>query len=173
MTSYFRRSDAAGRSLTASHERRSRHWRATPERQTVHDGHDREGRRPMNHCKIWIEQCEAARGIEDEFGTAHALKYLVGEKFMNYLQAAETDAGFRAELPAFVAEIKSIFEPWQLAEYLEKAGWTEPFDPTIFEEEGDDPEVVEAERQDNLRRVANELLLIERAKGWLLEGSDT
>jgi hypothetical protein len=28
------------------------------------------------------------------------------------------------------------------------------------------------ERKDNLRRAANELLLIERAKEWLLEGSN-
>src|SRR5687767_13794412 len=115
----------------------------------------------MNPCKIWVEQCEAAKGIEDEFGTANALEYLVGEKFLNYLQAAEKDADFRAELPAFVAEIKTIYEPWQLAEYLEKAGWTEPFDPTIYEEEGEDSEFIEMERQDNVRRTANELLLIE------------
>jgi hypothetical protein len=126
-------------------------------------------RRAMNLHKIWIEQCEAARGIEDEFGTVNALKYLVGEKFFNFLQAAEKDAEFRAEIPAFVAEIKSIFEPWQLAEYLEKAGWTEPFDPSIYEEEGEEPEFIEMERKDNLRRVANELLLLERAKEWLLE----
>ena len=75
----------------------------------------------MQLHKIWIEQCEAARGIEDEFGTLNALKYLVGEKFLNYLQAADRDAEFRSELPAFVAEIKAIFEPWQLAEYLDKA----------------------------------------------------
>ena len=36
--------------------------------------------------KIWIDQCEAARGIENEFGTVPAMKYLVGEKFMNYLE---------------------------------------------------------------------------------------
>jgi hypothetical protein len=70
---------------------------------------------PMNLHKIWIEQCEAARGIEDEFGTQQALSYL-GEKFLNYLDAAERDADFRAEIPAFTAEIKSIFERWQLAE---------------------------------------------------------
>jgi hypothetical protein len=29
------------------------------------------------------------------------------------------------------------------------------------------------ERQDNVRRVANEILLIERAKEWLLERSDS
>jgi hypothetical protein len=122
--------------------------------------------------KIWIEQCEAARGIEDQFGTQEAMKYLVGEKFMHYLQAAEKDAEFRAEIPTFVAEIKAIFEPWQLAEYLEKAGWTEPFDPSIYDEEGEDAEFIEMERKDNLRRAANELLLIERAKEWLLEGND-
>jgi hypothetical protein len=128
----------------------------------------------MNLSKIWIEQCEAARGIEDEFGTVNALKYLVGEKFLHYLEAAEKDAEFRAELPAFVAEIKKIFEPWQLAEYLEKAGWTEPFDPSLYDEDDEDydPEFIEMERKDNVRRVANEMLLIERAKEWLLEGSD-
>ena len=59
----------------------------------------------MDFHKVWIEQCEAARGIEDEFGTQKALDYLVGEKFLNFLEAAETDADFRADIPAFVAEI--------------------------------------------------------------------
>ncbi len=122
----------------------------------------------LNLHKIWIEQCEAARGIEDQFGTVDAMKYLVGEKFLNYLDAAEKDAEFRSELPAFVAEIKTIFEPWQIAEYLEKAGWTEPFDPSIYQEEDDTPDFIEMERKDNIRRVANELLLLERAKEWLL-----
>jgi hypothetical protein len=35
-------------------------------------------------------------------------------------------------------------------------------------EEGEDPEFIEMERKDNLRRAANELLLLERAKEWLL-----
>jgi len=128
----------------------------------------------MQLHKIWIEQCEAARGIEGEFGTVNALEYLVGEKFLNYLQAAEKEEEFRAEIPAFVAEIKAIFEQWQLAEYLEEAGWTEPFDPRLYDEDDEDfdPEIIETERQDNLRRAANELLLIERAKEWLLEGND-
>lgn len=82
----------------------------------------------MTLHKIWIEQCEAARGIEDEFGTDKALAYLIGEKFINLLEAAEDNAEFRAEIPAFVAEIKMIFEPWQLAEYLETARQSEPFD---------------------------------------------
>jgi len=122
----------------------------------------------LNLHRIWIEQCEATRGIKDYFGTERAMSYLVGEKFLQYLDAAETDAEFQAELPAFVAEIKTIFEQWQLAEYLEKAGWTEPFDPSIYQEEDDTPEVIEMERKDNLRRVAREILLLERAKEWLL-----
>ena len=128
----------------------------------------------MEPCKIWIEKCDAARMIEDEFGTDKALRYLIGEKFLDYLEAAERLPDFRAEIPAFVAEIKAIFEQWQLAEYLEKAGWTEPFDPSLYDEDDEDydPEFVEMERKDNLRRAANELLLIERAKEWLLEGND-
>lgn len=123
----------------------------------------------LNLHKIWIEQCEAARGIENEFGTVPAMKYLVGEKFMKYL-VGEKDADFRAELPAFVAEIKKIFEPWQIAEYLEQAGWTEPFDPSLYDEDDEDydPEEIEMERKDNIRRVAREMVLIERAKEWLL-----
>src|SRR3974377_1649569 len=128
----------------------------------------------MKPCEIWIEQCDAARQIEAEFGTQNALDYLIGEKFLNFLQAAEDDAEFRAEIPAFVGGIKTIFETWQLAEYLETARHSEPFDPRRYEEEDEehDPELVEDERQDELRRSANDLILVERAREWLLEGED-
>jgi hypothetical protein len=115
--------------------------------------------------KIWVEQCEAAKVIEDEFGTQKALAYLVGEKFLNFLEAAAKDPAFQAELPAFVAEIKRLFAPWQLAEDLEAARRTEPFDPGIYEDA--DPEGIETERQAELRRCAADPLLVERAKGWL------
>ena len=129
----------------------------------------------MKPCEIWIEQCEATRQIEVEFGTQNALDYLIGEKFLNFLQAAETDAEFRAEIPAFVGGIKTIFETWQLAEYLETARQSEPFDPSLYDEDEDediDPEFVEDERQDELRRSADDLLLVEQAREWLLEGED-
>ena len=115
--------------------------------------------------RIWIEQCDAARGIEAEFGTPKALEYLVGEKFLNFLEAAEADKDFRSEIPSLVAEIKTIFERWQLAEYLEKARQTEPFDASVY----DDAEEAEMERQSELRRSAADLLLVERAREWLLE----
>jgi len=122
----------------------------------------------MEPCRIWIEQCEAARGIEDEFGIPKALEYLVGEKFLNFLAAAEDDPGFRAEVPAFVAEIRSIFEPWQLAQFLENARQTERFDPDNYEE--DDPEM---ERQADIRRCAADMLLVEQAKELLLDEAGT
>jgi hypothetical protein len=125
----------------------------------------------MSPSKIWVEQCEAARGIEDEFGTDKALDYLIGEKFLNFLEAAESHPDLRAEIPAFVAEIRTIFEPWQLAEYLETARQTEPFDPGLYDED-EDPEIVEMERQEDIRRSARDLLLVERAREWLLECSE-
>ena len=69
----------------------------------------------MEPHEIWIEQCEAARGIEAEFGTQIALNYLIDEKFINFLEATETNNQIRSEIPAFVAEIKS-----QLFSYLPK-----------------------------------------------------
>lgn len=129
--------------------------------------------------KIWIEQCEAAYGIEDEFGTQRALEYLVGEKFLSFLEAAETDSDFRAEIPEFVAKIKEIFERWQLAQYLETARESEPFDPSLFEprdhsilgkEEIEfDAEEIEEIRSEDIRQCTRDLLLVERARDWLLE----
>lgn len=119
----------------------------------------------MDPRNIWTEQCQAALGIEDEFGVPQALEYLIGEKFINFLEASDDHADLRAELPAFAAEVKTIFEPYQLAEYLEKARQGEAFDPTLYDDEDD----AELERQDDVRRSAADLLLIERAKEWLLE----
>lgn len=132
----------------------------------------------MQPHKIWIDQCEATRGIEADHGTQKALEYLVGEKFLNFLEAAETDAEFRAEIPAFVAEIKRIFERWQLTAYLETARGTEPFDlklfepmssPLLGEEEIElDADEIEDMRQDDIRQCTRDLLLVERAREWLV-----
>ena len=134
---------------------------------------------PPKFEKIWIEQCEAARRIEDDFGTDKALDYLIGDKFMNFLEAAEENAAFRAEIPDFVAEIKTIFERWQLAQYLETARETEPFDPSLFEPMSSpllgeeqvefDADEVEEMRKDDIRQCTRDLLLLERAREWLLE----
>ena len=147
------------------------HFRPIPVSQTA--------RRVAEQHKIWIEQCEAAEQIEGEFGSQKALDYLVGEKFLNFLEAVETDADFRSEIPAFVEKIKTIFERWQLAHFLDTARETEPFEPSLFEPKagyllGDgeiefDAEEVEDMRKDDIRQCTRDLLLVERAREWMLE----
>ena len=120
--------------------------------------------------KVWIEQCEATEQIESDFGTQQALEYLVGEKFLNFLEATESNDNFRDEIPAFVTEIKSIFEQWQLVQYLETARETEPFDPSLFDGDDEfDAEEVEDMRRDDIRQCSRDLLLVERAREWLHE----
>ncbi len=116
-------------------------------------------------CEIWIEECEMAMAIEAEFGTKKALDYLVGEKFLDFLESADDHPAFRGEIPAFVDEIKTLFEPWQLAECLETVRVTGPFDPSIYS----DDETIELEKQLDIRRSAADLLLVERAREWLLD----
>jgi len=124
----------------------------------------------MKFSEVWKAQCETARQIEAEFGTQHAIAYLIGDQFLNFLEAAENDAEFRAEIPAFVAEIKIIFEPWQFAEHLKTARQSEPFDPGDYDDEN--AETVEWERQSEIHRSATDLLLVECAKDWLLGQRD-
>ena len=124
----------------------------------------------MDLSKIWIEQCEAARNIEDEHGTQPALEYLVGEKFINFIEASDDHEYFREQISAFVTEIKSVFEQWQLAAYLETAKQSEPFDPSLFDEDDEfDAEEIEDMRKNDIRRCTRDLLLLERAREWLLE----
>lgn len=69
--------------------------------------------------KIWIEQCEAARGIKERFGDQKALGYLIGEKLVNFVEAADTRPEFAKELPKFLEEVRSIFAAPLLRHYLE------------------------------------------------------
>lgn len=54
-----------------------------------------------------------------------------------------------------------------LADHLETARQSEPFDPDDSEDE--DPEMVELDRQCEISRSASDLLLVERAREWLLQ----
>jgi len=50
--------------------------------------------------KIWIEQCEAARDIREAFGLQKAIGYLIGEKLLDFLRAADQDPACRPGTPA-------------------------------------------------------------------------
>jgi hypothetical protein len=62
-----------------------------------------------------------------------------------------------------------------LAQHLAAACPSEPFDPRLYEEAEDediDPEFVEDERQDEVRRSASDLLFVEQARARLLGEGD-
>lgn len=104
----------------------------------------------MKPSEIWFEECQIARDIEFEFGVPDALDYLIGETFLSFVEAAGTDSDYREELPDFIAEIKTIFEPWQLAEYLDKNRETGPLvaGPDEDEEDEDDYDDEDEEEED-------------------------
>jgi hypothetical protein len=67
--------------------------------------------------QIYIEQCAAAQRIKQRFGLGNALEYLIGEKLLNFVEAAEHIPLFAQELPSFVAEIKQVFSLAEVGNY--------------------------------------------------------
>lgn len=67
---------------------------------------------------IWSEQCEAARDIRETWGAKKAVGYLIGEKLLNHIRAADSRPEWAEKLPRFVAEIKRIFTADELRTYF-------------------------------------------------------
>ncbi len=67
----------------------------------------------MSHAfhQVWREQLAAVPGLRRDFGENTAFDYIIGEKLMNFAEAAERHPQFAQELPAFVAAIRSLFSP--------------------------------------------------------------
>jgi hypothetical protein len=123
----------------------------------------------MTPKELWMDKCEAARGVKENFGTENALKYLIGEKFLDFLNASENHKDYQAEIPASAAEIKDIFEQWEIVEYLERARHRVPFDPADYEGDDEmDEQDTEMERKQDIREAARDLMLVEQAREWLL-----
>ena len=119
--------------------------------------------------KIWIEQCEAAEGIRERFGLNNALDYLIGEKLFQFVQASEQHPEFAAELPAFVAEIRSFFTPGEIREYLdylERTKYLAPPEPDL-DMDGQEEEDEEEPWPENPVMGAEELLRFSRIRQLL------
>ena len=71
--------------------------------------------------KIWMEQCEAAETIRLRYGVESAFDYVVGEKLLNFAEAAAEHAGFAQALPQFVSRVRSMFTPEEMATHLPRA----------------------------------------------------
>ncbi|MGA2312081.1 MAG: hypothetical protein ABSF87_06910 [Xanthobacteraceae bacterium] len=68
--------------------------------------------------KIWIEQCEATQTIRARFGLNAAFDYIVGEKLINFADAAFRHRDFAQELPRFISEVRRMFTPEEIAAQL-------------------------------------------------------
>ena len=121
--------------------------------------------------KIWVQQCEAAEGIEADYGTEKALGYLIGEKLLNFLEVAERKPEWRAEVPLFIAKIKKIFEPWQIAEFLETPRRLGALGHAA-DEEGHKVLRSQVDESEHLHEDARNLMLFEQAREWLLEDKE-
>ena len=123
----------------------------------------------IQHAPKWKQQCDAARGNRDNFGTEKALGYLVGEKLLTFLQVSECDPALGSDLPQFVAEIKTIFQPWELREYLLGVRRLGPLAHITSEEEFEMLREVGAIEEDVVS-AAQDVFRLERIKDLLLDG---
>ncbi len=117
--------------------------------------------------EIWIEQCEAARDIREAFGLEKAIGYLIGEKLLNFLRAADRDPAFPDEVPRFVEEIKRIFDRAEIRTYLDGVQRVGPLGHVCSDEAYEEMREAGAIPEDPVW-WAEEILLIERAKALLL-----
>ena len=68
--------------------------------------------------KIWIAQCEAAETVRTRFGLKAAFNYIVGEKLINFAEAASHNRAFAQELPRFISEVRRMFTPEEIGAQL-------------------------------------------------------
>jgi hypothetical protein len=127
--------------------------------------------KPKTPHEIIGEWCEATRGVEEGFGTKKAMGYLIGEKFLNFLEVAETDREWRQAIPDFVAEIKAMFERKQLSKFLNTPRRLGALGHTATKEVH--RKLREAlDEEEKAREDARNLMLLEWAKELLLEDAE-
>jgi hypothetical protein len=117
--------------------------------------------------KIWIEQCNAARGIKESSGSQKALGYLIGEKLMEFVSTADDHPEFAEELPKFIVEIRTMFHPSLLNDYLENAQRLGPLGHVMPKEDHDFMRAAGAVNEGPID-TANDVILLKRVKDMLL-----
>ena len=68
--------------------------------------------------EIWMEQCEAAEAIRLRYGVESAFDYVVGEKLLNFAEAAADHSEFAQALPQFVSRVRGMFTLEEMAAHL-------------------------------------------------------
>lgn len=118
---------------------------------------------------LWHEQCDAARSIKERLGSEKALGYLIGEKLLNFLRASDTHPDLAALLPQFAVEIKTVFEPWEMREYLSGVRRLGAAAHVLGEEQFEEMRAAEALDEDVVT-AAEDAILVERMKILLFGG---
>ena len=123
---------------------------------------------PHDFRSTWIDQCEAAEGIREQFGAEKALGYLVGEKFVTALRYARSYPDLAKEIPEFAARIREIFDPHELTAWFSTVRHLGPLGHTVSEEEYQVLDAAGAIGGDPVSG-AEEVLAFDRARELLTE----
>jgi hypothetical protein len=89
-------------------------------------------------------------------------------KFLNFLERAGSDREWRAATPSVVVEIKALFKPWQLAEFLNTPRRLGVLGHTT-DDEGHRLLRAGWEEAERIREDAKNLMLLEWAKELFLD----
>ena len=68
--------------------------------------------------EIWLEQCEAAETMRLRYGVESAFDYVVGEKLLDFAEAAADHSEFAQALPQFVSRVRGMFTLEEMAAHL-------------------------------------------------------
>lgn len=120
----------------------------------------------MTFRSTWIDQCEAAENIREQFGAEKAIGYLVGEKFVTALRYARSHPDLAKEIPEFAARVRKNFETHELTAWFSTVRRLGPLGHTVSDEEY---QVLAATGAigDNPVSGAEEVLALERARELL------
>jgi len=116
--------------------------------------------------RIWIDQCAAAEGIRERFGVKDALRYLVGEKLLRFMEVSHERPEFAVELQPFANRIRELFDTHEIVSFFAALEAGEVPDPAklLNGVDSDETEIDE----DAIVADAEKILLIQNAKRLLL-----
>jgi hypothetical protein len=108
----------------------------------------------------WQDYCRVVPDIQARHGVSAALEYVVGEKLMMFAQTAETEEGFRVELPAFCQTIRELFTKDALEGYFEAAEKDSRVESDLFRG-------ADAEEADELREILEDAKRDRERRSWV------
>jgi hypothetical protein len=98
----------------------------------------------------WLEQCRVTTTIKERYGLKSAFDYLVSEKLLDFVRAAERESELARQLPRFISEVRRIFQADEIRFHLARVEREQEaqelvlHDEEIFDEDevfSEDPEI--------------------------------